>query len=90
MVEAENADTVSHSGRLDYAAAKIRAMAYMIESLGKEEALPLDRDQIFFGIGEMITELATEVKQVSVELEEADLKSNKHKSRLTYRSRASS
>lgn len=52
--------------------AKIRAIAYLIGQQKAREASPNDEEEICFGIEELLSQLAEEIKVVSKELGEEE------------------
>lgn len=58
--------------RLSTVSAKIRAIAYLIGEQRIREVSPVDEDEIYYGLSELLSELAAEIKAVSKELGKED------------------
>jgi len=53
--------------------AKIRSVAYLIENHRDEVGEPLDRDDIYWGLGRILTDISEAVKQISIEAGRSEL-----------------
>jgi hypothetical protein len=67
------------SAKLRLLSAKLRAMAYLIET-HQDIGAPLDMDDILWGTGEILSELSISFKSVGLELERLELKNHRKRS----------
>jgi hypothetical protein len=70
------------SARPDYEslrieAAKLRALAYLIEHQSDGGVVPLDQDEILWGLGMLLTRSISRVRRIAIRLEEEALLSAK-------------
>ena len=67
------------SEELRIVSAKIRAISHLIESQRDDLAIPLDIDDIHFGLAELLSELAKRIRSWGVTLEKEQIRRLKNR-----------
>ena len=59
--------------------AKLRSLAYLIENHKDEVGEPFDISDIYWGIGLLLTEISLNIKTISIQIEEAEVRRSQRK-----------
>lgn len=62
------------AGRLLEASIELRSIAYLIQTQGRPTDVPLDIEDIHYGLGRLLGRLATKIRRISNELDESRLR----------------
>jgi hypothetical protein len=64
-----------HYQRLRIEAAKLRALAYLIEHQDNDGGVPVDQGEISWGIGMLLSQSIDRVRRIAIQLEDEALQS---------------
>jgi hypothetical protein len=69
----------SANGKLREVSAKLRSVAYLIENHRDAIGEPLDIEDIYWGIGILLSELSWSIKHVAIQLDENQVRGDQRK-----------
>lgn len=68
--------------------AELRCIAYLIENFQDQVGQPFDIEDIYWGLGLILTEISQALKSISMQIEEDEIKSEKQGARNSQRKKS--